>query len=67
VIATNERHVRRIGLEFIRYYHEDRSHLALDKDTPFRRQVESRPIGAHLEALQRVGGLHHRYTWKAVA
>ena len=60
-------HVRRLGREFIAYYHEDRTHLALEKDTPFERPVEVKPAGGELESLARVGGLHHRYAWKTAA
>jgi len=67
VIALNETHVRRLGREFIAYYHEDRTHLGLDKDTPSERAIEGKPEGAELESLARVGGLHHRYVWKAAA
>jgi hypothetical protein len=68
VIALNERHVRRIAREYIAYYHEDRTHLGLDKDTPLGRPVESKPDhGAWVEPLPRVGGLHHRYVWKTGA
>lgn len=67
VIALNEAHVRRLGREFIAYYHEDRTHLGLAKDTPTKRPVEMKPAGAELESLPRVGGLHHRYVWKTAA
>ncbi len=68
MIALNEAHVRRIGREYIAYYHDDRTHLALDKDAPSPRQVEAKPSEyAMLESLPRVGGLHHRYVWKAAA
>jgi len=67
VIALNEAHVRRIARDYISYYHEDRTHLGLDKDTPLGRPVESKPDAARLESLPRVGGLHHRYTWKTAA
>ncbi len=67
VIAINEAHVRRLGREFIDYYHEDRTHLALEKDTPFERPVETKPARAKLKSMARVGGLHHRYTWKTAA
>ena len=67
VIVLNEAHVRRLGREFIAYYHEDRTHLGLDKDTPSDRPIEGKPEGAELESLARVGGLHHRYVWKAAA
>jgi putative transposase len=67
VIALNEAHVRRLGREFIAYYHEDRTHLGLDKDTPAERAIEGKPEGVELESVARVGGLHHRYVWKAAA
>jgi putative transposase len=67
MIAINEAHVRRLGREFVAYYHEDRTHLGLDKDTPFERLVELKPSGAELESLPILGGLHHRYIWKTAA
>jgi hypothetical protein len=67
VIAINEAHVRRLGREFIAYYHEDRTHLGLDKDTPAQRTINGNSKGAELESLARVGGLHHRYNWKTAA
>jgi transposase InsO family protein len=36
VIVLNERHLKRLMIEYIRYYHEDRTHLGLGKE---RRQV----------------------------
>ena len=67
VIALNEAHVRRLGREFSAYYHEDRTHLGLGTDTPSKRPIEGRSEGAELESPARVGGLHHRYVWKAAA
>jgi hypothetical protein len=49
------------------YFHSDRTHSGLGKDTPDGRKVEKRPAGGDLTSLPRVGGLHHRYTWKAAA
>jgi transposase InsO family protein len=59
IIAVNERHLRRLLSEYIRYYHEDRTHLGLGKDTPNRRprSVSSARVISH----ERLGGLHHRY------
>jgi transposase InsO family protein len=37
VIALNERHLKRLLSEYVLYYHEDRTHLGLGKDTPGRR------------------------------
>jgi len=34
VIALNEQHLRRLISAYVRYYHEDRTHLALEKKTP---------------------------------
>ena len=59
IIAVNERHLKRLLSEYIRYYHEDRTHLGLGKATPHRRtrSVTSGRILSH----ERLGGLHHRY------
>ena len=59
VIAVNEAHLRRLLPEYIRYYHDDRTHLGLDKQTPGSR-VCSTACG-RVFALLRLGGLHHRY------
>jgi putative transposase len=67
VIALNEAHVRRLGREFLAYYHEDRTHLGLDKDTPSERPIEPKPDTGELQSVARVGGLHHRYIWKTAA
>ena len=37
----NEQHLRRLGLEYLGYYHEDRTHIGLEKTTPARRPVEA--------------------------
>ncbi len=62
VIVLSESHLRRLVQEDIQYYHEDRIHDALRKETPTGRVVEPRPIGtANVAGVPRVGGLHHRY------
>jgi transposase InsO family protein len=67
VIALNETHALRIAREYVAYYHQDRTHLGIGKDTPGGRPVELKLDGAVLEALPRVGGIHHRYRWKNAA
>jgi putative transposase len=63
VIALNERHLRRLLREYVHYYHEDRTHLGLGKDTPGGRAAGSvPPMGNKVISLPRIGGLHHRYT-----
>jgi putative transposase len=59
VIAVNERHLKRLLAEYVRYHHEDRTHLGLGKRTPNRR-IRSLPSGRIL-SQERLGGLHHRY------
>ena len=49
---------------FMAYYHESRTHLALAKDTPAARPVQSPELGA-VRAIPQVGGLHHRYERRA--
>ena len=59
IIAVDERHLKRLLSEYIRYYHEDRTHLGLGKGTPDgrTRTIVSGRVLSHL----RLGGLHHRY------
>ena len=59
VIATSERHLKRLLSDYVRYYHEDRTHLGLNKQTPSGR-VRSMDWGA-VVCRARLGGLHHRY------
>ena len=59
VIAVNERHLKRLLSEYVRYYHEERTHLGLRKGTPDYR-IRSTATGRVLSE-DRLGGLHHRY------
>ena len=61
VIVLNRRHLRRLLNEYVRYYHEDRTHLGLGKDTPGGRPPESASPSGKIIVLPRLGGLHHRY------
>lgn len=68
VIPLEERHLIRLSLEYVRYYHDDRTHIGLNKETPGARPTESRPnVAGALRAEERIGGLHHRYTWVPAA
>src|SRR6266852_2054895 len=59
VIALNERHLKRVLSDNVRYYHEDRTHLGLNKETRNGRPRLA-PTGRVI-AHRRLGGLHHRY------
>ena len=68
VVVLNERHLRRLLTDYVAYYHDDRTHLGLDKATPASRSVAPHREGeAAVVALPRIGGLHHRYEWRAAA
>jgi putative transposase len=59
VIALNEDHLKRLLRDYVRYYYEDRTHLALAKETPGGRPrlvAQGRVI-----SRARLDGLHHRY------
>ncbi len=64
VIVLSERHARRLLREFQVWYNEDRVHLALEKDSPEHRPIESSEMGEVI-SLPRLGGLHHRYSRRA--
>ena len=59
IIAVNERHLKRLISEYIDYYHDDRTHLGLNKGTPNAR-IPSMALGRVI-GRARLGGLHHRY------
>ena len=62
VVVLNQRHLKRLLKEYVHYYHEDRTHLGLAKDTPDGRLTASEsPSGNRIISLPRLGGLHHRY------
>jgi len=63
VIVLNEQHLKRLMSEYVRYYHQDRTHLGVAKDTPTGRPAAVRPAeGSNIHSFPRLGGLHHRYT-----
>ena len=65
-VVFNERHLRRLLADYVAYYHDDRTHYALEKQTPGGRLPSaSRGLHTAIVARQRLGGLHHRYDWAA--
>ena len=60
VIVLNERHLKRLLRSYFSYDHATRTHLALDKQSPEPRQVES-PDSGKVIAFPHFGGLHHEY------
>ena len=61
VIVVNERHLKRLMNAYISYYHEDRTHISLGKETPAGRKVEETAPDCRVVSIPRLGGLHHRY------
>ncbi len=64
VIVTGASHLRRVLREYVAYYNADRTHVALDKDSPAPRPILP-PGRSEVIARPRVGGLHHRYDRRA--
>jgi transposase InsO family protein len=62
VIVVNEWHLKRLMNDYVRYYHEGRTHLGLDKQTPASRKAASGTNStSQVVYTPRLGGLHHRY------
>jgi hypothetical protein len=64
VLVLDERHLRRTLARYFSYYHQARTHLALDKDAPDIRPI-ALPAAGKVVQLPEVGGLHHRYVRQA--
>jgi putative transposase len=60
VIVFNESHLRRLMVEYLDYYHNFRTHLGLDMDTPIPRAVQLVQSG-QIVSSPVLGGLHHQY------
>jgi putative transposase len=60
VIVIDDVGLRRVLASYVAYYTRSRTHLALAKDCPVPRIVQSATIGP-VVATPEVGGLHHRY------
>jgi transposase InsO family protein len=68
IIALNERHLLRLMCDYVSYYHLDRVHDSLEKDTPNQRAIEQKPAAsAMVTSMPRLGGLHYRYSWREAA
>ena len=61
VIVLNERHFKRLLREYVDYYHDDRTHLGLNKETPCGRPTAVPTPVVVVSSASRLGGLHHRY------
>ena len=55
VIAINESQLRRVIRSYVAYYHEDRTHLGLEKDAPDERPTEPREMGRSSRCRGSVG------------
>ena len=64
LIVFNEASLHRHLNSFLAYYHESRTHLSPEKDTPAIRPVQAIEVG-RIVAIPQVGGLHHRYERRA--
>jgi len=64
VIVLGQRHLRHLLTAYLTYYHGARTHLALEKDAPTPRRVQT-PTEGRVVAFPEVGGLHHRYERRA--
>jgi len=64
VVIWNERALRRHLRQFFAYYHQWRTHLALDNNAPLPRAVQS-PTDGRIVPIPHVGGLHHHYERRA--
>ncbi len=64
VVVWNEPGLRRLLNAYVTYYSRVRTHLSLNKDAPISRAVAP-PTNGNIVAVPEVGGLHHRYEWRA--
>ena len=62
-VLARHNYLKRLMTAYVRYYHEDRTHLALEKRTPAGRVAAAdTDVTCEVLAMPRVGGLHHHYS-----
>jgi transposase InsO family protein len=60
-IVLNAQHLKRLMNEYVRYYHDDRTHLGREKETLKGREPAARiKADCKVVSMPRFGGLHHR-------
>ncbi|MCP4610353.1 MAG: transposase [Planctomycetes bacterium] len=59
-IILSEDHLYRILKDYMDYYNNCRTHLSLDRNSPFLRDIEL-PSKGKVISIPQVGGLHHVY------
>ena len=64
LIVFNEKSLYRQLRTFVEYYHRNRVHLGLEKDTPEPRPIQPPECG-RMVSIPVLGGLHHRYERRA--
>lgn len=64
IIVLNRCHLYRLLKHYFAYYHDWRTHLGLDKESPQTRRVQW-PQEGNIVAFPEVGGLHHHYERRA--
>jgi putative transposase len=64
VIVLSATGLQRLMHVYCAYYEQSRAHLSLSKDAPIPRAI-AMPSAGRVVAIQRVGGLHHRYERRA--
>jgi len=58
VLIIGAQHLRQVLASYAAYYNQTRTHLALQKDAPFRRAVQR---SGRIVAIPILFGLHHKY------
>ncbi len=64
MIVFNEQSLQRHLEKFLKYYHQNRTHLALEKDSPEPRPIQP-PKSGRIVSIPVLGGLYHRYERRA--
>jgi putative transposase len=64
VLVLHERHLRQLLTEYFCYYHQWRTHRALEMDCPVPRPIQQPEVGS-IREVPEVGGLHHHYERRA--
>lgn len=67
-IVRNQHDFERLMTDYVRYPHDDRTYLGLNKQTPIRSKAPiQRPANANFSSMPGLGGVHHRSNFTSSA
>ncbi len=61
ILILSDEHLRRVIVEYVRYFNESRPHQGIGQQVPERTEAPGDDVNGQVVAIPILGGLHHEY------